>query len=309
MKSALVLGAGGFLGSYIAELCRRLDYKVYGISRGAVHPPGPFSRYIASDIETADLDGLLKDSNIDYCFHFAAPSSVANSIVSPFGDFMGCLPGTARLLDALRRNQPNCHIILASSAAVYGNPVSLPISELSDVSPISPYGCHKLLAENLAKEYSRIYHLRISVMRIFSAYGVGLRKQLLWDACNKTLVALKARDSTVHFSGTGCETRDFIHAQDVAKAALLIAQNESSEFNIYNVGSGQETSIRHIIELIASKLDANVRIEFPGQSCFGVPSNWRADISKLCRIGYTPTSTLEKGVCDYVEWVKHTVKY
>lgn len=309
MKSVLILGAAGFLGRYLVEACSNLNYRIYGVSRTASCLQGVFTAYITGDIETVDIDSLMKFSSIDYCFHFASSSSVGGSIVSPFSDFMGCLPGTARLLDIVRRNQPQCHVIFASSAAVYGNPVSLPISERSSTNPISPYGCHKLLAENLAKDYSRIYGLRISVMRIFSAYGPGQKKQLLWDACNKITSAIIARQKSVSFDGTGFETRDFIHAQDVASAALAIAQHNGSGYSLYNVASGYETSIKRIIEIISSSFEASVQIDFAGGPSFGVPSNWCADVSKLQSIGHTSVNNLDKSIHSYVQWARHTLNY
>ncbi len=302
MKNVLILGASGFLGSYIANQCQQNGFQLYGVSRKESYTSEVFSKYIIGDVNSENISKILKTTRIDYCFHCASPSNVVASIDNPYADFIGCLPVTALILDLIRKYQPSCHVVLTSSAAVYGNPSTLPISELSEVCPLSPYGCHKLLAENLASEYSRLFNLRITVLRIFSAYGNGLKKQILWDACNKISMAIKNNHKEVSFYGTGYESRDFIHAQDLAKAAVTIARSESSGFNLFNVGSGHETSIKTVIKALAMNLDAEIEIKFTGEERKGIPSNWRADISKLLSLGHTSHVKINKGIEDYVKW-------
>ena len=132
---------------------------------------------------------------------------------------------TAFLLETLRTYLPSCRFVFLSSAAVYGNPQQLPSPRRSPCHPISPYGYHKYICEMLCREYGSIYSIKSSVLRIFSAYGERLRKQVIFDLCRKfSDPALK----TVEVYGTGDETRDFIHARDIAQAIDRIHAGEAS---------------------------------------------------------------------------------
>lgn len=299
---ALITGAGGFLGQYMLAACESSGFGVHGLSRGACRPLGNFVSYTAADLESADLDKLLRDHSIDCCFHFASASNVAASVQSPLSDFSDSLPGAARLFDSVRRIRPSCHIVISSSAAVYGNPVNLPISESASLEPLSPYGIHKLLIEEMARHHCRIYGTRISTMRIFSAYGVGLRKQLLWDACCKGVAAAQAGEKSVEFFGTGEESRDFIHARDVAAAALAIGLSEGAGFAAYNVASGRQTKVAQVAELLLRSLPGNLKPCFNGQERQGDPKRWQADVSLLQSLGFVPTASFESELEAYALW-------
>jgi UDP-glucose 4-epimerase len=302
LKHVLITGAGGFLGSYMSAACSSVGMAVHGLSRSAAIPPGHFTSFIVDSVENADLDGFLRNNPIHYCFHFASASNVAASVKAPFGDFMNSLPGAARLFDSIRRCCPSCHIVIASSAAVYGNPCMLPVSEDAPIAPISPYGIHKALIENMAQHYSRVYGLRISCLRIFSSYGVGLRKQLLWDACCKAATAAARGEREVEFFGTGQETRDFIHALDVAGSALAVAEAVGEGFCTYNVASACETSVASIVELLLAEFAGKLSAKFNQDERPGDPKRWRADVSKLASLGFVPKAMLTDEVSKYAYW-------
>ena len=111
----------------------------------------------------------------------------------------------------MRVYNPKAQLIYPSSPAVQGEHTNTPIKEDYVGKPASPYGYHKKIVEDLCQSYSEKYSLKISVVRLFSVYGNGLKKQLLWDAYNK----IRYSSKEVEFWGTGEETRDFIHIEDV----------------------------------------------------------------------------------------------
>ena len=136
-------------------------------------------------------------------------------------------------------------------------------------------------------------------LRIFSAYGPGLRRQVLWDVCYKILTG-----SSLFLQGTGKESRDFIHAVDIARAIEFVVANAEMQGEIYALGSGRETTIAELVLLIMQSLDRQCVLEFSNEIPLGVPLNWRADISKLQRLGFEPEVTLEQGVKNYTDWCK-----
>ena len=103
-------------------------------------------------------------------------------------------------------------VVFVSSAAVYGNPPSLPVDEKATPCPMSPYGRHKVECEQLLREFHERIELPSVSLRVFSAYGEGLRRQIFWDVCVQALA-----NGEIRLHGSGSETRDFVHAYDVAK--------------------------------------------------------------------------------------------
>jgi UDP-glucose 4-epimerase len=215
----------------------------------------------------------------------------------PAADFRDTTALTFEILDGLRQNAPGCRFVLLSSAAVYGNPAALPVSEEDSIQPLSPYGYHKRQCELLCEEFSRIYGLKTASVRIFSAYGPGLRRQVVWDICQKIL---GTRELKLH--GTGSESRDFIHAADVARALSTIVEHADCEGEIYNLASGREVTIAELAGLLLEQLDGAITPAFDGKVRAGDPCNWRADVSRLAALGFTPEIPLEQGVREVAAW-------
>jgi UDP-glucose 4-epimerase len=216
---------------------------------------------------------------------------------SPAADFQGNATLTFEMLDVLRQHAPGCRFLLLSSAAVYGNPATLPVSEDHPIAPLSPYGYHKRQAELLCEEFSRIYGLPTASARIFSAYGPGLRRQVVWDVCEKVLTTGRL---TLH--GTGSESRDFIHAADIARALCMVAEKAPCEGEIYNLASGRAVTIDELATLLLEALDSRVVPVFNGTATPGDPLHWRADMTKLSTLGFAPAISLEQGVRAVAAW-------
>lgn len=139
--------------------------------------------------------------------------------------------------------------------------------------------------------------MNVKIARIFSAYGAGLKKQIFWDMYRKYKLT-----GRLDMFGTGTESRDYIHVDDVIQAIYLLATTNSDGI-IYNVANGEETTIRTATELFAESIGAPLdSISFNGAVREGDPINWRADISKISAIGYKKTVDLKSGITDYVNW-------
>ena len=301
-RSAIITGSSGFLGSRLKALLIEHGYHLTTIDRSAVNS-SPRCVSIVGDLSTLNLSHCLPHQEYDVCFHFAGPSSVPNSWDDPLGDFTGGLPGTLNLINFLANKYPACQLLLASSAAVYGNPEFLPVTETSLVAPISPYGIHKALAEQVCIHYARLYSHPLRILRIFSAYGVGLRRQLLWDVSRKLAHASASSQESIPLWGTGMETRDFIHVDDVAEAALCIANTRfDSLVEILNVASGAEITIKEVVRHMCRFWGGDIEPEFQGSNRPGDPTQWRADISPLKDIGFCPAIPFDFGLQCYVHW-------
>jgi len=306
-KKILITGAAGFLGSWLAAECFAEDAKLYGIDIKGPNNINIWSAFTEQGLEGSNVNELFSQNHFDIIFHLAGGASVGDSVIDPEKDFKSIVPPTLTLIQKIKKYCVETHLILFSSAAVYGNPAIMPVKETAALHPLSPYGIHKLLVEDMVKHYSYHYGFRSSVLRIFSAFGEGLRKQLFWDVMcryEKEYVEKKGDPIMLNLFGTGKESRDFIHCKDVAKAAVLIATADSQEsnFNVYNVAGGDETRIKTAVEYLFQKADIQPLIKFNGESRVGDPEKWQADICKLNRLGFVATMELQDCLNTYYTW-------
>jgi UDP-glucose 4-epimerase len=300
-KKIIITGINGFIGGAIAKELQT-QAVIHGLDTGAVCCVPGITQYSQMILPHSDFELLVKSFEPDYCIHCAGSASVPLSVVHPSIDFDAGPVTTFHVVEAIRKSGVQCCTIFLSSASVYGNVLQQPISEDASLKPISPYGYHKIMSEQILEEFHAIYGLPYIILRLFSAYGNGLRRQLLWDACQR----LSKKDSV--FWGTGDETRDFIHVNDIARLiALLIEQHVANK--ILNVGSGEQVLIKRVVSTIAGYLGFDVsKITFKGITREGDPLRWEADVTRIREIGFRQSIPLEEGIGQYVEWFKHLPK-
>ena len=296
----LVLGAGGFLGRAIIEHFVALQWQVCGLSRNA----SPFISSLPVTWQRMELPDpgfidLLDAERPDLLIHAAGTANVGQSLREPNHDFQQSVSVWMHVLDSLRRSRAQSRVILLSSAAVYGNPKKLPIYEEDLPAPISPYGYHKHMCEEIAQYFVALYGMSICSVRIFSAYGNGLRRQVLWDICQKALSS-----QVIELMGTGDESRDFIHAKDIARTLAYIAEYGNFHAGLYNVASGVSTTIQQVASLLVQALGTENLIHFTCQQRSGDPRYWQADITKLNALGFVPEVSLQEGLYTYARWVQ-----
>lgn len=300
-RKMIITGINGFLGRSAKEYFGK-DYDITGIDLAAKYcgEEDGLSYYQCNmSQETAELASIFTSVQPDVVLHCAGSANVGASVVNPMADLDGNLHSLYQLLLALKSFEKRPKIIFFSSAGIYGNPRQLPIQESDVPAPISPYGIHKLMAEQLCNYYNRVHGYHIRSVRIFSAYGSGLRKQLLWDIYQKY-----QNTGKINLFGTGEETRDFIHVSDILRALELILAYEGPE-ETFNVANGEEVSIRELAETYAQILgESKDIVTFNGETKPGDPKNWRADISLLKKLGYEKKMDLAEGISDYVNWVR-----
>jgi UDP-glucose 4-epimerase len=300
-NTVLITGAAGFIGRYVARHFSERNWSVIGTDTAAPEnaPLANLKEYIRLQLPNPALKDLLSQHLPQICIHCAGRASVALSVSNPSADFYGNTVLTLELLNTIRISAPDCKFIYLSSAAVYGNPETLPVSETHLTNPLSPYGFHKLQGEQLCLEFFKVYGLPTAIVRIFSAYGPGLRRQVMWDICHKAIV-----ENSVTLQGTGQESRDFIHALDIAKALMLIATSAPMQGEVYNLATGEEVSIFELSELMLQALEYDVTPKFDAIIPVGNPLNWRADVSKLKELGFVASVPFERGVTTFANWCR-----
>lgn len=294
----LILGSEGFIGSNAVSYFTQKGYFVYKADIVIKEE----KNYTIINPEHTDFSSLFNEANYDACINATGSANVQFSFNNPALDYSLNVSNVFHILNAIRRCNPGCKFINLSSAAVYGNPKSLPIIENSVLTPLSPYGWHKLYSEQICKEFAVFFGLKTLSVRIFSAYGDGLKKQLFWDLNQKLLNTTK--DKTITLFGTGDETRDFIYISDVLMAIECILVKSDFDGSAINIASGIETKIRDVVELFITLQEIPCKVEFSNQVKIGDPSNWRADITKLKELGFSQQTSIEGGLKNYIQWLR-----
>lgn len=304
-KKVLITGVAGFIGRHASRHFSQNGWSVFGVDAAAAEnaPAAYLERYSSMRLPSQSLVELIRECRPAVFIHCAGRASVEYSVTHPEADFYGNTVTTFEALEALRRHLPKCRFINLSSAAVYGNPKTIPVDESLLPAPISPYGFHKWQTDLLCQEFATAFGLQTASLRIFSAYGVGLRRQVMWDICRKVICY-----GRLELSGDGEESRDFVHVQDIALALQALASADNLTGQVYNLGSEREVTIRELSALIVGELGLNIKAEFNGQLGQGIPRNWRADITRLKGIGYAQTIPFELGLSKFVAWCRNELE-
>ncbi|WP_319587461.1 NAD-dependent epimerase/dehydratase family protein [uncultured Desulfobulbus sp.] len=299
-KIALVTGTHGTIGRYIASTLAARNWEVVGIGHGKWDAGDQLKWGINSwhetDVSLASLRNL--DIRPTLIVHCAGSGDVGASIIAPHTDFLRTVATTAAVLEFFRVDCPEAVLVYPSSAAVYGIAESFPMRESIPLRPTSPYGAHKKIAEELIMDHARLFGLKAVVIRLFSIYGEGFRKQLLWDACQRILTNETA------FFGTGEETRDWLHVADAADLLVQSAYHASACCPVLNGGTGTPVSIRVVLTELFRLMGRSDLPTFCGTQRPGDPLHYHADMRQATAWGWSPQIAWQSGLARYVSWFR-----
>ncbi len=314
MKSILVTGGAGFIGSHLCErllkdpkwgrvvVVDNLDptYNVaYKKENLALLTPSKRFKFYKTDIrDMAAMAKIFKREKPDYVVHLAAKTDTRSSVREPHEHQSVNVLGTLNLLELSKTDVKK--FVFISSSSVYGNSARPPFKE-SDMNnqPLAPYGATKIAGEILAHTYYFNHGLPVTCLRLFNAYGPRLRPQLVLYRWVENIL----NDSPIELSGTGTRKRDFTHVSDIVDA-ILRSLKKGTGYDVLNIGNSKPSSLRELLKIVEKSVGKKAKVVQRASNKASVETTY-ADISKAKKVlGWRPKVSMEKGVSDFVRWFK-----
>ena len=302
-KKVLVTGGAGFIGSNLVRHLIHdgnevtvLDNFMSGFRSNL--DPFPSVCIIEGDVRDKEaVEEAVRGNEI--IFHLAASVGNKRSIEDPITDAGINVLGTIQVLEAARKAGVR-KIVVSSSAGIFGELQTIPISEDHPAEPDSPYGCTKLCEEKMTLAYARLYGIEAVCLRYFNVYGPNQR----FDAYGNVIpifVFNMLRGEPIVIYGDGEQTRDFVHVDDVVQANIKAADAQGVT-GAFNIASGKRITVNRLVEIIAATQSQRVKVEH-GPERPGDVRHSLADITSAYeQFHYTPYVDLEKGLGEYVSW-------
>jgi len=289
---ALVTGGAGFIGSHLAKKLAELGYEVKVLDidfpRELRNQTIDGITYYQGDV--AQLDALDLRLECDWCFHLAALADIIPSIKDPVAYHRVNVDGTINVLHQCTKLGAK-KFIYASSTSIYGIPEQYPTPETASADPRYPYSSSKYLAELAVIYWGRTYRLPVAALRITTAYGPGMKARGAYGSVMKVFLPQKANNLPYTVTGHLNMARDFVEVNDLCDAFIKAAESDVSD-EVFNVGSGQPTTLGRLIELLG---DDNGIVYLPRRP--GEPEMTWADISKIkSMLDWEPKVSIEDGV-------------
>jgi UDP-glucose 4-epimerase len=312
-KSVLITGGMGFIGSNLAIKLASLGAKVtildamipdYGGNEFNVSPVAEQVRINYCDIrDDMAVNYLVRGQ--DYIFHLAGQVCHLMSLSNPFPDIEMNITGTAVLMEALRKHNPNAIVVYTGTRGQYGPSVSLPVNEEAPTNPKGIYEISNLTAEKIIKVYNDVHGVRSVLLRLSNIYGPRSQMQhSRFGVCN-WFVRLAMDNTPIQVFGDGSILRDFCYVDDTVDAILRVANTPEAYGEIFNVGSDIPVSF---LELVKTIIDVTKQgtwnfAEFSVERKAQEPGDFYSDVSKIQRIaGWAPTTSLTDGLAKTVEF-------
>ncbi len=315
----LVTGGAGYIGSHTVRALLGAGHQVVivdNLSRGHKESIPAGVPFYEMDIVDPKLGEVLDTHKIDGIMHFAAHSQVGESMVNPSIYYENNVVGSYRLVETARKYGVN-RLVFSSTAAVYGEPEVVPITEDAKWNPTNVYGRTKLMIEDMLRDYSKIYGFKFVALRYFNAAGADPSGEIGEDHAPETHLipliidaALGKRESITVF-GTDYDTadgtcvRDYVHVNDLASAHILAMEYlyNGGESDVFNLGSGNGFSVNEIVAATKDVTGVDFRVDY-GERRAGDPGTLIASSEKIhAKLGWTPVhSTVQEVIRDAWNW-------
>jgi nucleoside-diphosphate-sugar epimerase len=308
-KSVLVTGGAGFIGHHLVKaIIKQKPAKLYIIDNLATGMLSNIEEFIVlAEVEFINEDvakpsAVESITDLDYIFHLAAVVSVPKSFEMPFLTHQTNESGFINMLEVARKHKVK-KLCYASSSAIYGEQTIMPIKETAELNPQSPYGLSKLLNEQYAKAFHEWEKIKSIGFRFFNVYGPGQRADSPYSGVISIFIDRMQKGEPIQIFGDGEQIRHFVFVEDVVQALLLGAKSDQ-EFGLFNVGSGQTTSLNQLFDTLKNLTHYSKIADYKGARKGDIKKS-SADIGLIkSELGYEPRFDLKEGLAKLLKTAK-----
>ncbi len=312
-KTALVTGCAGFIGSNLVDHLLDRGYSVIGLDNFRTGIEGNLEsasknakfRLIKGDILEEELADF--ESSIDVIYHLAAVASVKLSIEQPLLVHHNNATATLKVLELARNNQVP-RVVFSSSAAVYGKPAKLPVTEKTPVHPLSPYGASKLAAEMYLHAYQHSHGIETVILRYFNIYGPR-QAYTEYSGFISIFINQALQGEPIIIDGDGSQTRSLLYIDDIAEVTRRAGESDKAVGEILNVSGAHSISVLEVAERILALIPESKSSIVHGDPRVG---DVRESIGSGARVkdvlGFTPKMTLDEGLKRTVDWYRSFIR-
>jgi len=325
----LVTGAAGFIGFHTSKklldrgdtvvgLDNFNDYYDVALKEGRAEMLGAYDNFKLARIDLADRDAmeaLFAEEKFDKVINLAAQAGVRYSIENPHSYIDSNIVGFVNILEGCRHNDVK-HLVYASSSSVYGANTTMPFSVHQNVDhPLALYGATKKANELMAHTYSNLYNLPTTGLRFFTVYGPYGRPDMALFLFTKNII----EDKPIDVFNYGKHRRDFTYIDDIVEGVVRTMDHTAepnkdwdpanpdpgtsmAPYRLYNIGNQQPVELMDYIGAIEKTLGKKAEMNLLPLQAGDVPDTW-ADTESLANdVGYQPSTPIEVGVKNFVEW-------
>ena len=307
-ETILITGGAGFIGSNLADRLIQEGYKVIvidNLSTGKKENLNPKAKFYKADICSAEVSKIFGKEKPKIVFHLAAQINVKKSMENPAEDARTNILGSVNVLENCRNFGVKKIIFTSTGGAIYGKANIIPTSEKYPAFPLSPYGIAKLTTEKYLNYYYKIFDLPFISLRLANVYGPRQNSKseagVVAIFCDKIL----SKEQPIIY-GNGEQTRDFVYIKDVVKSAILATKIKKT--GIFNIGTGEETNINTVFEIIKEKTKSECKKTYSPLKK-GETQRSCLDCSRAKKqLKWQPEYSLEKGLMLTIDWFKNNRK-
>lgn len=305
MKKIIIFGGRGFIGQHLVNFLKTKKFKIYILANKNIKLKTStkvfkLGKIIKIDYNFYSINNYINDIKPDIILYLSGNPSFETSKNSFCYDLKSTNLIVSYILDSILQLNIDSIFWFGSSVAVYGNNSKI-LKENFKTQPISFYGLSKAIAEKQCEYYAKSFNLKIGIMRIFSCYGPGLKRQIIYETIDK----FKNKNPPYYFYGSGNEIRDLIFIDDMVKAIFNLLNYDIKKFEIFNIGTGKGYSVKYIVKLIANELGISFnRVVFLNKNIKKTSSN-----KSVCSINFLKNKTGFKISHDIKSGIKKTIAY
>jgi len=318
-ETVVVTGGAGFIGSHTVEQLLRQGRRVVVVDdfssgkRANLAAVKDNERLTVIEADVSDgLWGCLasyvqKHGPVQRVIHLAAQTSVVRSVESPLHDLRANYTSTMNIADFARRSGAK-RLVFASSAAIYGDVETVPVSESVPAAPLSPYGLHKLASEQCLRYHAVVHNIPASVFRFFNVYGPRQDPNSPYTGVISIFINRSLQNLPLTIFGDGGQTRDFVFVGDIARMLAKAALSDRLGFSLANLGTGNATSVTQLAKEVVRLCNSTSSISY-GTARAGEIKHSLAAIDQARELlDYAPEVALAEGLEQTVNWYRSAQK-